>query len=76
MGVGALKLIAASLSLGRTSELPKVCSCHSPISETEHDPCQGKCEGPQGPSQMQATEIGGCLLNVMCLFICIVILNY
>ena len=29
---------------------------------------------------MQATEIlfslGGCLLNVICLFICIVILNY
>ena len=25
--------------LGHTSELPKVCICHSPISEVEHDPC-------------------------------------
>ena len=62
MVVGALSnmgIITASLSLGHTSQLPKVCSRYCPLSEIEHDPCQGKCEGSffQGPFQMEATDI-------------------
>ena len=64
MGVGTLKqvgTIAASLSLGHTTELPKVCSCHSPISETEHDPCQGKCEGSSFKCYLATEMLCACL---------------